>query len=123
MSTATGHQRTQLRRRRYRHGLQPHRVRTHKPAGARSTHPTWSPWSALARGSRTASSSNDPTNQEAIIKPRDEGGHETGRDVGQRKLPVTFGCLTRWGAWMDSAMQGGPVDELRCRGAIGASGK
>jgi hypothetical protein len=59
----------------------------HKPAGARSTHPTWSPWSAPARGSRTASSSNDPTNQEAISKPRDQGGHETGRHVGQRELP------------------------------------
>jgi putative transposase len=58
-----------------------------RPAGARSTHPTWSPWSAPARGSRTASSSNDPANQEAISKPRDQGGHETGRHVGQRELP------------------------------------
>ena len=56
----------------------------HKPAGARSTHPTWSPWSAPARSSRTASSSNDPTNQEVISKPRDQGGHETGRHVGHR---------------------------------------
>src|SRR5215218_9466780 len=23
-----------------------------------------------------------------------------------------FGCLTGWGAWTDSDMQGGPVDEL-----------
>ena len=62
--------------------------------GVPSTPPTWSPWSALARGSRTASSSNDPTHQEAISKPRDQGGHETGRHVGQRELPVRFGCLT-----------------------------
>jgi hypothetical protein len=32
-------------------------------------------------------SSNDPTNQEVISKPRDQGGHETGRHVGQRTLP------------------------------------
>ena len=51
-------------------------------------------------------------NQELIGKPRDQGGHETGRHVGQRDLPVRFGCLTGWGAWMDSDMQGGPVDEL-----------
>src|SRR6266487_2655998 len=25
---------------------------------------------------------------------------------------VRFGCLTGWGAWTDSDMQGGPVDEL-----------
>jgi hypothetical protein len=53
-----------------------------------STHPTWSPWSALARGSRTANSSNDPTNREVISKPRDRGGHETGRHVGQRNFRV-----------------------------------
>ena len=47
----------------------------HKPAGARSTHPTWSPWSAPARGSRTANSSNDPTNQEVISKLRDTPIH------------------------------------------------
>jgi hypothetical protein len=43
--------------------------------------PTWSRWSAPARGSRTVSSSNDPTNQEVISKPRDHRGHETGRYV------------------------------------------
>src|SRR6202030_3515386 len=52
------------------------------------------------------------TNQEAISKSRDQGSHETGRHVGQQELPVRFGCLTRWGAWTDSDMQGGPVDEL-----------
>jgi hypothetical protein len=57
-----------------------------RPTGARSTHPTWSPWSAPARGSRTANSSNDPTSQEVISKPRDQGGHEAGRHVGQREL-------------------------------------
>ena len=36
---------------------------------------------------RTASWSNDPTNQEVISKRRDQGGHETGRHVGQRELP------------------------------------
>ena len=36
---------------------------------------------------RTASSSNDPTNQEVISKPRDQGGYETGRHVGQRDFP------------------------------------
>jgi putative transposase len=34
-----------------------------------------------------ANSSNDPTNREVISKPRDQGGHETGRHVGQRELP------------------------------------
>jgi hypothetical protein len=34
-----------------------------------------------------ASSSNDPTNQEAISKRRDQGGHETSRQVAQRELP------------------------------------
>ncbi len=48
-------------------------------------HLAWSPWSAPARGSRTASSSKDPTNQEVIGKPRDQGGHETGRHVGQQE--------------------------------------
>src|SRR5215218_1939937 len=36
---------------------------------------------------------------------------ETGRQVG-RSFRVGFGCLTAWGAWTDSGMQGGPVDEL-----------
>jgi hypothetical protein len=47
-------------------GLQTHRGR--RGPLARSTQPTWSPWSALARGSRTGSSSNDPTTQEVISK-------------------------------------------------------
>jgi hypothetical protein len=61
---------------------------------------TWSPWSAPARGfegSRKASSSNDPTNQEVISRPRDQGGHETGRYVGMSvtgNFWVRFGCLT-----------------------------
>ena len=37
--------------------------------------------------SRTANSSNDPTNHKVISKPRDQGGHETGRHVAQRELP------------------------------------
>jgi hypothetical protein len=55
--------------------------------------------SLIGEGGRvtgTASSSNDPTNQEAISKPRDQGGHETGRHVGPRELPARFGCLTGW---------------------------
>jgi hypothetical protein len=62
----------------------------------------------LARGSRTASSSNDPTNQEAISKPRDQGGHKTGRHDGQLELPVGFGCL-----------RGGCMDGLRHAGWAG----
>jgi Transposase, Mutator family len=58
-----------------------------RPAGARSTHPAWSPWSAPARGPGTASSPDDPANQEVISKPRDQGGHETGRHVGHTELP------------------------------------
>jgi Transposase, Mutator family len=52
-----------------------------------------------------------PDEQEVISKPRDQGGHETGRHVG-RNFRARFGCLTGWGAWTDSDMQGGPVDEL-----------
>jgi hypothetical protein len=37
------------------------------PGGGPSTHPTSSRWSVLARYSRTASSSNDPTNQRVVI--------------------------------------------------------
>ena len=29
----------------------------------------------------------NPTNQEVISKPRDQGGHATGRQVGHRELP------------------------------------
>jgi hypothetical protein len=61
--------------------------------------PTWSPWSAPARRSRTANSSNDPTNQEVISEPRNQGGHETGRHVGQRELPGQV-CL------LDGGMHG-----------------
>jgi hypothetical protein len=57
-----------------------------------------SPRMPLARGPGTASSPDDPTNQEAISSLRDQGGHETGRHVGQLELPVRFGCLTGWGA-------------------------
>ena len=53
-----------------------------------------------------ASWSNDPTNQQAINKSRDQGGHETGRHVGQRELPVRFGCLTGWGC-MDGLRHAG----------------
>src|SRR5262245_23910688 len=55
----------------------------------------------LARRSGTASSSNGPANQEAISKPRDQGGHETGR----RELPVRSGCLT--GRGMDGLRRAG----------------
>src|SRR5262245_30004515 len=66
-----------------------------------------------ARGSRTASSSNDPTNQEAISKPRDQGGHETGRPVGQWNFRSSSAiCLTGWGVWMGLRHAGWPVDEL-----------
>jgi hypothetical protein len=43
----------------------------HKPAGAPSTPPTSSPWSAPAPGSRRANSSNDPTNQAVTSKSRE----------------------------------------------------
>src|SRR5205814_9180949 len=39
----------------------------HRPAGGPSTHPTSPRWSMPARYSRTASSSNDPTNQRVMI--------------------------------------------------------
>jgi hypothetical protein len=55
-------------------------------------------WCAPARGSRTASSSNDPVNYEVISKPRDQGGHEAGRYVGQRELP---GQVRLLGGWAD----------------------
>lgn len=42
-----------------------------RPAGGPLNAPTWSPWSAPVPGSTTASSSNGPTHQEVIIKPRD----------------------------------------------------
>ena len=44
---------------------------------APSTHPTSSRWSVPARYSRTASSSNDPTNQEVISKSRDTPIHRS----------------------------------------------
>jgi hypothetical protein len=67
-----------------------------RPTGARSMRPTWSSWSAPARGSRAASSSNDPTNQEVISKRRDQGGQETGRHVAQRELPGQVRLLDGW---------------------------
>jgi hypothetical protein len=45
-------------------------------------------------------------------RPRDQGGHETGQHVGQRELPGHVRLLDGWGAWLDSDMQGGSVDEL-----------
>ena len=72
--------------------------------------PTWSRWSAPARGSRAASSSNDPTNQEVISKPRDQGGQSpVGMSVSGKQVRLLDGWR---GAWLDSDMQGGPVDEL-----------
>ena len=53
-----------------------------------------------------------PTNREVISKPRDQGGHETGRHVVHGNFRVWFGCLTGSRAGTDSDMQGGPVDEL-----------
>jgi hypothetical protein len=47
-----------------------------------------------------------------ISKPRDQGGHETVGMSLSGNFRVGFGCLRRWGAWMDSDMQGGPVDDL-----------
>jgi hypothetical protein len=65
-----GDQGTRLKGRWGRDGVQAHRVRP-KPGGGPSTHLTWSHWSAPAPRSRTASSSNDPTNREVRPKPRD----------------------------------------------------
>src|SRR5687767_8015125 len=36
----------------------------------------------------------------------------TNRSEGLLAVPRVIGCLTGWGAWTDSGMQGGPVDEL-----------
>jgi hypothetical protein len=44
-------------------------------AGGWSTHPAWSPSSAPEPNSRTANPSNDPTNQEVKIKPRNTPIH------------------------------------------------
>jgi hypothetical protein len=61
------------------------------------------------------------TTPRVISKQPDQGGHETGRHVGQRELPGQVRLLDGWGAWLDSDgwgawlesdMQGGPVDEL-----------
>jgi hypothetical protein len=48
---------------------------TLKPDGAPSTHLTSSLWYAPEPDSRTANSSNDPTNQEVISKLRDTPIH------------------------------------------------
>ncbi len=48
-----------------------------RPAGVRSTHPTSLPWSAPARPSRTASSSNAPTSQEVTLTPHDSAIHRS----------------------------------------------
>ena len=65
------------------------------PAGSRSMRPTWSRWSAPARGSRAASSSNHPTNQEVISKPRDQAAAmiPVRISVGWN-IRVRFTCLT-----------------------------
>ena len=55
-----GHQGPRLPGRRPGDGVQAHRGRP-GTAGARSTHPTWSPSSAPAHVRATANSSNDPT--------------------------------------------------------------
>jgi len=49
----------------------------HRPGGEPSTHRTSSPWSVPAPPSRTASSSNDPTNQEMTLTPRDTPIHRS----------------------------------------------
>jgi len=50
----------------------------HRPGGGPSTHPTSSRWSVPARYSRTASSSNDPTDQRVVIsKSRDTPIHRS----------------------------------------------
>jgi putative transposase len=70
------HQWAGLEGRRRRDGVQAHRVRLAPVAGPKRT-PTWSRWSVPERGSTTASSSNDPTNQEVRIKPRDTPIHRS----------------------------------------------
>ena len=52
-------------------------IESAQPGGARSTRPTSSRWSAPAPSSRTASSSNDPTNQEVTLTPRDTPIHRS----------------------------------------------
>jgi hypothetical protein len=50
----------------------------HSTAGVPSIPPTSSRWSEPARSSRTASSSNDPTNQQAVtLTPHDTLIHRT----------------------------------------------
>jgi hypothetical protein len=50
----------------------------HRPGGGPSTHPTSTRWSVPARYSKTASSSNDPTNQRVVIsKSRDTPIHRS----------------------------------------------
>jgi hypothetical protein len=56
-----------------------------RPTGARSTHPPGRPGPRRREVRERQNSSNDPTNQEVISKPRDQGGHEAGRHVGQRE--------------------------------------
>jgi hypothetical protein len=50
--------------------------------------------SERARGSRTARSSNDPTNQEVISKPRDQGAMRPAGMSVTGNVRVRFGCLT-----------------------------
>ena len=50
--------------------------------------------------------------REVLTSARGRGGPVTGRHVGHGELPVQVRLLDGVGGWMDSDMQGGPVDEL-----------
>jgi hypothetical protein len=73
---------------------------------ARSAHPTGSPWSALARGPGTASSPDDPSNQEVISKPRDQGAMRAAGIPVSGNFRVRSGCLTGVGG-MDGLRHAG----------------
>jgi hypothetical protein len=69
-ATAAGHQGTRLRAAGIAMAFKTHQVGT--APGVPSIPPTSSRWSEPTRGSRTASSSNDPTNQQAVtLTPHD----------------------------------------------------
>jgi Transposase, Mutator family len=59
----------------------------HKPGGARSTHPTWSRWSAPAPGSRKAPSSNGPDENQEVISSR-VTHRSTGLDYSSAPHPL-----------------------------------
>ena len=70
----------------------------HKPAGAPSTHPTSSLWSAPEPSSKRGNSSNGPTNQEVISKSRetrstslDYSSHRSALDL--KLLPTVGGAM------------------------------